>query len=125
MKNAILMSIKPQYCEKILSGEKKIELRRTIPKLKTPFVIYVYECGTGKIPFMFYCSQIQEIKTSHIIDSVIAQMACVSKSEYDKYNPNYYLSIHNPEQFKTTLTLSDFGLKRPPQSWQYVEEING
>ena len=38
---AILMSIKPKWCEKIFSGEKTIEVRKTAPK-ETPFKVYVY-----------------------------------------------------------------------------------
>ena len=32
MKRAILMSIQPQWLEKILNREKVIEIRKTIPK---------------------------------------------------------------------------------------------
>lgn len=39
---AILMSIKPKRCEKIFSGEKTIEVRKTAPK-ETPFKVYVYQ----------------------------------------------------------------------------------
>lgn len=40
---AILMSIKPKWCERIFSGEKTIEVRKTAPKLKPPFKVYVYQ----------------------------------------------------------------------------------
>lgn len=39
---AILMSIHPQWCEKIFNGEKTIEVRKTRPKLEPPFEVYVY-----------------------------------------------------------------------------------
>ena len=39
---AILMSIKPKWCEKIFSGKKTIEVRKTAPKLELPFKVYVY-----------------------------------------------------------------------------------
>lgn len=39
---AILMSIKPKWCEKIFSGKKTIEVRKIAPKLETPFKVYVY-----------------------------------------------------------------------------------
>lgn len=39
---AILMSIKPKWCEKIFNGEKTIEVRKTVPKLELPFKVYVY-----------------------------------------------------------------------------------
>ena len=37
MAKAVLISIRPGWVEKILSGEKSLELRKTKPKLKTPF----------------------------------------------------------------------------------------
>lgn len=37
------MSIRPEWCEKIFNGEKTIEVRKTAPKLKTPFTVYVYQ----------------------------------------------------------------------------------
>lgn len=59
---AILMSIKPKWCEKIFSGEKTIEVRKTAPK-ETPFKVYVYEtlgkhkscrkCGKTNCPFVW------------------------------------------------------------------------
>lgn len=42
---AVLMSIKPQWCEKIASGEKVFELRKTFPNIKTlnvSFPVYIY-----------------------------------------------------------------------------------
>ena len=38
----ILMSIHPEWCEKIFNGEKTIEVRKTRPKLEPPFEVYVY-----------------------------------------------------------------------------------
>lgn len=40
--NAILISIQPQWVEKILNGEKTIEIRKTIPKCKLPCKVYIY-----------------------------------------------------------------------------------
>lgn len=34
---AVLISIRPRGCEKILSGEKTIEVRKTMPSMSTPF----------------------------------------------------------------------------------------
>lgn len=48
---SVLMSIKPKYCELIASGKKTIEVRKSKPKLKTPFKCYIY-CTKGKIPFL-------------------------------------------------------------------------
>lgn len=42
MSKAVLISIRPKWCEKIASGEKTIEVRKTKPKLETPFKCYIY-----------------------------------------------------------------------------------
>ncbi len=42
MGNAVLISIRPEWVEKILSGEKTLEVRKTRPKLETPFKCYIY-----------------------------------------------------------------------------------
>lgn len=39
---AVMISIKPQWCELIASGKKTVEVRKTRPKLETPFKCYIY-----------------------------------------------------------------------------------
>lgn len=46
MSKAVLISIRPKWCEKIISGEKTSEVRKNRPKLETPFKAYIY-CTTG------------------------------------------------------------------------------
>lgn len=43
---SILISIQPKWCHRIIDGEKKIEVRKTKPKLATPFKVYIY-CSAG------------------------------------------------------------------------------
>ena len=42
MSKAVLMSIQPKWCELIASGKKTVEIRKTKPKLETPFKVYIY-----------------------------------------------------------------------------------
>ena len=49
MSKAVMLSIRPKWCEKICSGEKTIEVRKTRPKLETPFKGYIY-CTLPKYP---------------------------------------------------------------------------
>ena len=42
MSKAVMLSIRPKWCEKIASGEKTVEVRKTRPKLDTPFRGYIY-----------------------------------------------------------------------------------
>lgn len=39
---AVMLSIQPRWCEKIASGEKTVEVRKTRPKIETPFKCYIY-----------------------------------------------------------------------------------
>lgn len=45
---SVMISIKPKYCELIASGKKTIEVRKTKPKLNTPFKCYIY-CTKAKM----------------------------------------------------------------------------
>lgn len=39
---AVMLSIQPKWCEKIASGEKTVEVRKTRPKIETPFKCFIY-----------------------------------------------------------------------------------
>ena len=49
MSKAVMISIRPKWCEKIANGEKTIEVRKTRPKLNPPFKCYIY-CTLPKYP---------------------------------------------------------------------------
>ena len=44
----ILLSLRPQWCEKIFNGSKTIEVRKSRPSLYMPFKVYVY-CTKRKL----------------------------------------------------------------------------
>ena len=63
---AVLLSIKKQWLEKILSGEKTIEVRKTMPwEISYPFVVFCYETkangGAGKVTAAFVCRDINTL----------------------------------------------------------------
>ena len=76
---AVLISIQPKWCELIASGKKIVEVRKTRPKIATPFKVYIYETqgrtetpfvdeeghhifkGRGQVIGEFVCDQIDEI----------------------------------------------------------------
>lgn len=83
MSKSVMISIRPKWCGKICSGEKTIEVRKTRPKLETPFRCYIY-CtlpkyphedfiatdypkpqfyGGGKVIGEFTCDRIYELET--------------------------------------------------------------
>ena len=57
---AVLLSIRPEWCEKILNGEKTVEIRKNRPSLKMPFKCYIY-CTkpVGNVIGEFTCDKIR------------------------------------------------------------------
>lgn len=56
---SVLISIRPEWCEKIASGEKTMEVRKTKPNLDTPFKCYIY-CTLPPKTELFTHSNIRE-----------------------------------------------------------------
>ena len=44
---SVLISIQPKWCELIASEKKTVEVRKTRPKIQTPFKCYIYESRNG------------------------------------------------------------------------------
>ena len=45
---SVLISIQPKWCELIASGKKTVEVRKTRPKIDTPFKVYIY-CTSSNV----------------------------------------------------------------------------
>lgn len=73
---AVLISIQPKWCELIANGKKTVEVRKTKPKLDTPFKVYIYctksfkyntpysyktWAGYGKVIGEFVCDKVFDI----------------------------------------------------------------
>lgn len=39
---SVLISVRPQWCERIANGDKTLEIRKNRPKQKAPFKCYIY-----------------------------------------------------------------------------------
>ena len=87
---AVLISIKPKWCELIASGKKTIEVRKTKPKLDTPFKCYIYETkGRTEIP-TFIDKDGHEIYQGR--GHVIGEFVCdkIYEIGYDYFHPVGY-----------------------------------
>lgn len=147
MSKAVLLSIKPIWCEKIASGKKTVEIRKTEPKLDAPFKCFIYETqgitdapwvdedghlifkGRGAVIGEFVCDKISMNFVGYV-DGIsgyheLASGSCVSNSdlmEYGKLGTLYGWHISNLQIYDHPKPLGAFNLKRPPHSWCYVEE---
>ena len=101
MSKAILISIRPKWVEKIANGEKTIEVRKTRPKLDTPFKCYIYRTkGTvshiingkwvkmevgGTVIGEFTCDRIYGLAPLNHAPDDVEQQACLTREEIVQY----------------------------------------
>ncbi len=130
---AVLMSIRPEYCEKIFNGEKTIEVRKRVPKLKPPFKVYVY-CTQGPYQYLidahtnttlngfvigeFECDLLvrvldhPEVFAHHpLIHTKALEDACITQEEALKYSDSkdlFGLHISRPRLYDKPKELSRF-----------------
>ena len=137
---AVLLSIRAKYCERIANGKKTVDVRKTRPKIKPPFKCYIYctkrfDKGHGTDGYFQgkYCGKVigEFICDTMIIDRTLGYndlfnaMACLDVGDIAAYclnDPMYGWHISDLVIYDEPKELSEFGLKRPPQSWNYVVE---
>lgn len=137
MSKAVLISIRPMWSQKIMSGQKTVEVRKTRPKMNPPFKCYIYECGNGKVIGEFLCDEIIEDRTYGHNEEFYraASMSAYDAAAYAMQSPMYGWHISDLRVYDhprdlwefTGLRQTRFGwepvpITRPPQSWRYVEE---
>ena len=77
---AVLMSIQPKWCELIASGKKTIEVRKTRPKIETPFKVYIY-CTQG-IVWADYCSSVKAGRGKVIGEFICNEITVAERGSY-------------------------------------------
>ena len=111
MAKAVLISIRPEWCEKIARGEKIVEVRKTRPKLETPFKCYIYctlqgcneffrvDLGRdvakwnrgkwadrkGKVIGEFTCDRIYELAPLNHAPDDVEKQACLTREKIVNY----------------------------------------
>lgn len=118
------MSIKPKYVEKILSGEKKYEYRKTLLK-KDVESILVYSTSPVK-------KVVCEIKLLEVVKGTLEYVYSKTNKEsgitLEEFN-NYFKNKSIAYAYKLgtikrlNLTLKEIGVSTAPQSYQYIERI--
>lgn len=115
MSKAVLISIRPEWCNLIVRGKKTVEVRKTSPKLETPFKVYIYctrsedwrvklpkigmEKVNGKVIGEFTCDKIDKlVHVGTMMDiniltldgwykpaDALLQAACLAEAQAKKY----------------------------------------
>ena len=179
MSKAVMLSVRPKWVEKIVNGEKTIEVRKTRPNIATPFKCYIYcasgnisyKCGNGMICHNsggriiigeFLCKKIDRIvqvgymggmaPPSYFVEALnslsgilpiksLLNASCLTLRDLEAYfsggcGYGWHISdlriYDKPKGLGefTRLRETKFGsesvtIKRPPQSWCYVEAMDG
>lgn len=129
---AILLSIKPKYCELIASGLKTVEIRKTRPKIDTPFKCYIY-CTKGDNPLVaphLNCSKYDINKQNgrkkwkgsygdsdykYLNSKVIGEFVCDDIFEYDMVFDEYGVYDISDDELQETCLTND-------ELWKYGKD---
>ena len=122
----ILLSIKPCYVEKILTGRKQVEYRKRIPQVDTAKQVLIYSSHpVKKVVAEFTIGGFME-GTPEWLWSETAEIGGIAKEAFDKYFDGivvaYAYRIENLRVYETPKALSEYGLERGPQDYCYVED---
>lgn len=88
---AIMISIRPEWVEKILNNKKILETRKTTPKCKLPCKVYIYCCNSKKNLCCYSCNS--------------CNYKLMSKEEYDK---DFAFSLNGKVVAEFTLNKFDY-----------------
>lgn len=141
MNDKIMQSIHHEHAENIFIGAKDYEIRKTAPSGGSyPYIIYMYETkrdgGAGAVVGFYMCRAIittnafgealykSNTPEEAAVRQEIAKRACRTEEQLIEYADSGSIRIwvvSNPIRFPRPRPLSDFGLSRAPQSWQYLK----
>lgn len=132
---AVLISIQPQWCEKIAVRDKLLEVRKTRPNIQTPFKCYIYQTkrkwwyktleklatfawararartvmeGQGKVIGEFFCDQIIESRGAYGDELFFAGLTYEELQEYGQGRKLYGWHISDLVIYDKPRPLSDF-----------------
>lgn len=132
MSKAVMLSIRPKWCEKIASGKKTIEVRKTKTKLETPFKAYIYctmpdtrdphnilelhgadgkiRKANGKVIGEFTCDRIYELAPLNHAPDDVEKQACLTREEIVDYlkGTGYGWHISNLKIYDAPKKLGEF-----------------
>jgi predicted transcriptional regulator len=122
----VLLSIKPEFAEKIFDGTKKYEFRRSLFKNQNIKTIVVYAS-----------SPVQQVIGEFDIDKILnddldqlwnktKEFSGISEKFFFEYFNNkkegYAIKIKRTKRYEKALSLKDDFKATPPQSFMYIEE---
>lgn len=114
---AVLISIRPQWCEKIATGKKTIEVRKTAPK-EVPFKAYIY-CTKEKYDWLYRVDNNGRGKAQSWHGKVIGEFICDYVEDFtpSEYGIRFkrFTSLH--ETCLTVAEMREYANGKPLYGW--------
>ncbi len=119
----IILSIKPEYAERILAGVKKYEFRKRLANRDVDKII-IY----STTPIMKVVGEVEVIGVISSSPSALwehtKELAGISREKYRKYfkgcKTAYAYQLGKVIQYNPPKQLCEFSVKLPPQSFVYM-----
>lgn len=125
MQTNVLLSIKPEFAQAILNGEKTFELRRKIFRDQSVSKVIIYASSpVQRVVGEFRIKDIHEHQPNDLWE-LAGEGACVDRAFFDQYfdsrDVGYAVEVSKPKRYRKPKLLADFcGMARPPQSFCYL-----
>lgn len=125
MQTSVLLSIKPEFVEKIFSGLKRYEFRRVIFKSKNVSKVVVYASHpVQRVVGEFEVGGILAL-SRHQLWQQTRQFSGIAKAYFDEYFADketaYAIKINRAKRYSRPMTLENLcPSARPPQSFMYL-----
>lgn len=121
----VLMSIKPEFVSKMITGEKTYEFRKILFKRSDIQTIVVYASHpVSKIVGEFYIDDVLTDQPENIWNTT-RKHSGISKKFFDSYFAGkkvaHAISIHSFHEYSEPKTLDSVRISRAPQSFCYIE----
>jgi predicted transcriptional regulator len=143
-----MLSIRPDWCDLIVSGDKTVEIRKTRPRIETPFRCFIYQTGEyipayvqgkysgkrkpGMVIAEFICDALEKLDMDSvglIIDRTKEHTdwnPCMTRSELLKYTGGmkpYGWHISDLKVYDRPRPLSDFKRWKKAGRWETLERL--
>ena len=120
----ILLSIKPEYANRIFDGSKKYEFRKHLPQQKIDKIVVYSTDPVQRVIGEVEVSGTLSMNPTPLWEST-KKAAGISREKYRKYfhgcqTANAFILGHL-HLFETPRLLSDYGVKSAPQFFVYLE----
>ena len=121
----VLLSIKPEYAEKILNGTKRFEYRKAVPRNEDVRTVVIYATmPIGMVIGEFEVGRVLREKPADLWRRTKSASG-ITREFFDSYfegrNQAMAITVKKPKRYATPKSLEAVsGSRTPPQSFQYL-----